>query len=161
MHDFTTYINPWLGELLSKLRLSIDFQRGEGCWLYSGDKAYLDCVAAYGALPFGHNPPEIWSALNLVNARSIPGFIQPSAMAPAVALARRLLALAPENLKHVTFTNSGAETVEAAIKACRSATGRMQIISAKQSFHGKTLGALSATGNPAYQRGFGAPAPGF
>lgn len=161
MHDFTTYINPWLGELLSKLRLSIDFQRGEGCWLYSGDKAYLDCVAAYGALPFGHNPPEIWSALNLVNARSIPGFIQPSAMAPAAALARRLLALAPENLKHVTFTNSGAETVEAAIKACRSATGRMQIISAKQSFHGKTLGALSATGNPAYQRGFGAPAPGF
>lgn len=161
MNDFSSYINPGLGELLSKLHLDLDYQRGNGCWLYSGDKAYLDCVAAYGALPFGHNPPEIWSALNLVNANSIPGFVQPSAMAPAAALAKQLLALAPENLRHVTFTNSGAEAVEAAIKACRSATGRMRIISAKQSFHGKTLGALSATGNQAYQRGFGAPAPGF
>lgn len=161
MQDFSSYINPWLGELLAKLRLDIDFQRGEGCWLYSGSTAYLDCVSAYGALPFGHNPSEIWSALQQVKTRSVPGFAQPSAMAPAAALARRLLELAPDNLQHVTFTNSGAETVEAAIKACRAATGRMTIISATQSFHGKTLGALSATGNPAYQRGFGAPAPGF
>ncbi|HCX77826.1 MAG TPA: putrescine aminotransferase, partial [Firmicutes bacterium] len=50
------------------------------------------------------------------------------AMAPAAALARRLLELAPDNLQYVTFTNSGAETVEAAIKACRAATGRMTII---------------------------------
>jgi acetylornithine/succinyldiaminopimelate/putrescine aminotransferase/predicted amino acid dehydrogenase len=161
MTDFSAYINPWLGELLAKIHLDIDFQRGEGCWLYSGDKAYLDCVSAYGALPFGHNPPEIWSALQQVNTRSIPGFAQPSSLAPATALARSLLALAPENLKHVTFTNSGAEAVEAAIKACRSATGRLTIISAYKSFHGKTLGALSATGNPEYQKGFGAPAPGF
>lgn len=161
MTDFSTYINPWLGELLAKIHLDIDFQRGEGCWLYSGNKAYLDCVSAYGALPFGHNPPEIWSALQHVNTMSVPGFAQPSALAPATALARSLLALAPENLRHVTFTNSGAEAVEAAIKACRSATGRLTIISAYKSFHGKTLGALSATGNPDYQKGFGAPAPGF
>ncbi|HBS93203.1 MAG TPA: putrescine aminotransferase, partial [Firmicutes bacterium] len=77
--------------------------------------------------PFGHNPPEIWSALQQVMNRSVPGFAQPSAMAPAAALARRLLELAPDNLQHVTFTNSGAETVEAAIKACRAATGRMTI----------------------------------
>lgn len=161
MNSFSSYINPWLGKLLAKLHLGLPYQRGEGCWLYSGNKAYLDCVAAYGALPFGHNPPEIWSALLEVKTRFDPGFAQPSALEPAATLARRLLSLAPKNLRHVTFTNSGAEAVEAAIKACRSATGRMTIISTNQSFHGKTLGALSATGNPTYQKGFGAPVPGF
>ena len=61
----------------------------------------------------------------------------------------------------MTFANSGAEAVEAAIKLCRAATGRLGILSTHGSFHGKTLGALSATGNPDYQRGFGAPAADF
>lgn len=161
MNDFTRYINPWLGDLLNKLRLDLDFDRGEGCWLYCGSQRYLDCVSAYGALPFGHNPEEIWAALEQVKNKSIPGFAQPSALGPAAALAKRLIELAPEGLKHVTFTNSGAEAVEAAIKVCRAATGRTTILSANSSFHGKTLGALSATGNYAYQQGFGAPVPGF
>lgn len=161
MNDFTQYINPWLGELLGKLRLDLDFQQGEGCWMYSGDEKYLDCVSAYGALPFGHNSPGVWSAIDQVRTKSVPGFAQPSALGPAAALAKRLIELAPEGLDHVTFTNSGAEAVEAAIKACRSATGRKLIISTHKSFHGKTLGALSATGNGAYQEGFGAPVAGF
>src|SRR5262249_6313168 len=57
--------------------------------------------------------------------------------------------------------NSGAEAVEAAIKLCRAATKRPGILSTRGSFHGKTLGALSATGNPNYQRDFAAPAAGF
>lgn len=161
MNDFTRYINPYLGELLEKLRLDVDFDRGQGCWLYNGQDKYLDCVSAYGALPLGHNPPEIWAALELAKSRTVPGFAQPSALAPAAALARRLIELAPPGLEHVTFTNSGAEAVEAAIKMCRAATGRSIILSTHSSFHGKTLGALSATGNPAYQENFGAPAPGF
>lgn len=161
MNDFTRYINPWLGQRLAKLHLDLDFEYGQGCWLYNSQDKYLDCVSAYGALPFGHNPPEIWAALESVKDRGIPGFAQPSALTPAANLARRLVELAPQGLEHVTFTNSGAEAVEAAVKMCRSATGRMIILSTHQSFHGKTLGALSATGNPAYQEGFGAPAPGF
>lgn len=161
MNNYTRYINPWLGELLEKLHLDLDYDRGLGCWLYRGEEKYLDCVSAYGALPFGHNPQEIWAALDTVKNGSIPGFVQPSALGPAAELARRLVELAPEGLEYVTFTNSGAEAVEAAIKLCRAATGRMTILSTHKSFHGKTLGALSATGNPAYQDGFGAPAPGF
>ena len=61
----------------------------------------------------------------------------------------------------MTFANSGAETIEACIKLCRAATGRMGILSATNSFHGKTLGALSATGNPYYQEGSGAPGSEF
>lgn len=161
MNHFSHYINPWLGNMLAKLKLDLDFERGAGCWLFSGDKKYLDCVSAYGALPFGHNPGEIWAALDRVRTESIPGFAQPSALAPAASLAKRLIELAPDGLDYVTFTNSGAEAVEAAIKVCRAATGRRKILSTHQSFHGKTLGALSATGNSSYQDSFGAPAPGF
>src|SRR5690606_6520157 len=114
MQDFTRYINPWLGRLLEKLRLDLDFQRGQGCWLYAGQERYLDCVAAYGALPFGHNYPDMWAAVEEVKKKALPGFAQPSALGPATALARRLIELAPPGLEHVTFANSGAEAVEAA-----------------------------------------------
>src|SRR5690606_10040085 len=76
-------------------------------------------------------------------------------------LARRLIAVAPPGLRYVTFANSGAEAVEAAIKLARAATGRRRILSTENAFHGKTLGALSATHRSAYQDAFFAPAEGF
>ena len=162
MHNFTKYVNPHLGQLLEQVRMDKLFTRGEGMYLYdSGGKRYLDFIAAYGALPFGYNPPEIWQALDEVRAESQPSFIQPSALAAAGDLARRLVELAPGDLRHVTFTNSGAESVEAAIKMARSATGKMGILSTINSFHGKTLAALSATGRAYYQTPFGAPVEGF
>jgi|LSQX01.2.fsa_nt_gb acetylornithine/succinyldiaminopimelate/putrescine aminotransferase/predicted amino acid dehydrogenase len=162
MHSFTEYVNPYLGELLRNIALDKSFVRGEGCYLYdqSGNR-YLDCIAAYGALPFGHNPPEIWEAVADFRAAGEPNFVQPSYLDAAGALAQRLVELAPHGLRCVTFTNSGAEAVEAALKLCRSATGRKGILATRNSFHGKTLGALSATGNPAYQAPFGAPVEGF
>ncbi|MFZ5631443.1 MAG: aminotransferase class III-fold pyridoxal phosphate-dependent enzyme [Bacillota bacterium] len=162
MHNFTEYVNPHLGKLLEQVRMDKVFTRGEGHYLYdAGGKRYLDFIAAYGALPFGFNPPEIWQALEEVRASAQPSFIQPSALEAAGELARCLIELAPGNLKYVTFTNSGAEAVEAAIKMARSATGRPGILSATNSFHGKTLGALSATGREYYQTPFGAPVEGF
>lgn len=162
MSLFTEYVNPHLGRLLEAIKLDKSFVRGEGCYLYdeSGER-YLDCIAAYGALPFGHNPPEIWAALNRCRETAEPNFVQPSALAAAGELAGRLVELAPAGLRYVTFSNSGAEAVEAAIKLCRSATGRWGILATTNSFHGKTLGALSATGNSDYQECFGAPIPGF
>jgi acetylornithine/succinyldiaminopimelate/putrescine aminotransferase len=76
-------------------------------------------------------------------------------------LALRLAEITPGDLQIVTFANSGAETVEAAIKLARVRTGRDVILSTWNSFHGKTLGALSATGKPMYQRDFGGPAQNF
>ena len=162
MHPFTEYLNPYLGELLQNIALDKAFVRGEGCYLYdSQDNCYLDCIAAYGALPFGHNPAAVWEAVAGMRAAREPNFVQPSSLEAAGELARRLVELAPPGLRYVTFTNSGAEAVEAALKLCRSATGRRGILAAENSFHGKTLGALSATGNPAYQAPFGAPLEGF
>lgn len=162
MHLFTEYVNPHLGRLLEAVNMDKRFVRGEGCYLYDADgRQYLDFVAAYGALPFGFNPPEIWAALHEVEASLEPSFVQPSALQAAGELAERLVSIAPAGLRYVTFANSGAEAVEAAIKAVRAATGRMGIISCDNSFHGKTLGALSATNRTSYQKAFGAPVPGF
>jgi acetylornithine/succinyldiaminopimelate/putrescine aminotransferase/predicted amino acid dehydrogenase len=159
---YARFVNPHLSGLLARLRLDKRFVRGEGCELFDdAGRCYLDAIAAYGALPFGYNPGPIWRALQAVRRRGEPSFVQPSLLEAAGELAARLVELAPPGLCRVTFANSGAEAVEAAIKLCRAATGRPGILSTHGSFHGKTLGALSATGNPDYQRDFGAPAAGF
>jgi acetylornithine/succinyldiaminopimelate/putrescine aminotransferase/predicted amino acid dehydrogenase len=162
MHRFSEFVNPTLGKLLATIEMDKRFVRGEGCYLYDADgRQYMDFVAAYGALPFGFNPPEVWEALHAVEASGEPSFVQPSALEAAGELAERLIAIAPAGLRYVTFANSGTEAVEAAIKLVRSATGRMGIISTNNSFHGKTMGALSATNRESYQKVFGAPIPGF
>ncbi len=162
MHPYIKYVNPHLGQRLVQIGLDKRFVRGSGSLLYDANGVeYLDCIAAYGALPFGYNPPQIWEAVNAVQGNLEPSFIQPSMLEAAGALAEALVKSAPQGMAYVTFVNSGAEAVEAAFKLCRAKTGRMGILSTKNSFHGKTLGALSATGNPSYQRAFGAPLPGF
>ena len=162
MHPYIEFVNPHLGKLLQDIGLDKRFQRGQGPYLYDHTgQEYLDCIAAYGALPFGYNPPEIWRALHELEARQEPSFIQPSLLEAAGELAARLIALAPSGFQYVTFANSGAEAVEAAFKLERAKTGKPVILSTITSFHGKTLGALSATGNENYQSAFGAPVPGF
>jgi acetylornithine/succinyldiaminopimelate/putrescine aminotransferase/predicted amino acid dehydrogenase len=161
-HPYARCVNPHLADLLRRVWLDKRFVRGEGCELVDEEgRRYLDCISAYGALPFGFNPAEIWQSLQEVRNEAEPSFVQPSLLGAAGELAEQLLAVAPANMRHVTFTNSGAESVEAAIKLCRAATGRPGILSTHNSFHGKTLGALSATGNPDYQQDFGAPTGDF
>ena len=155
-------VNPAIGGLLRQLRMDKSYVRGDGCWLEDADgERYLDALAAYGAVPFGHNPPEIWRAVREVEQRGEPSFVQPSSLDAAGELAERLLAVAPAGLDYVTFANSGAEAAEAAIKLARATTGRPGILSTIGGFHGKTLAALSATGRPAYQQPFLVPLPGF
>ncbi len=161
-HSFRKFVNPEIGRLLQQLSMDKTFVSGEGCYLYDREgHRYLDFLAQYGALPFGFNPPRVWAALNDLQQRAEPSFVQPSALDPAGTLAERLLASAPPGLRFVTFSNSGAEAVEAAIKLSRSATQRTGILATKDGFHGKTMGALSATARAKYQRPFGVPVAGF
>jgi acetylornithine/succinyldiaminopimelate/putrescine aminotransferase/predicted amino acid dehydrogenase len=162
LSPFEQYLNPFLGQLLRNAHLDKQFVRGEGCHLWDSEGfEYLDFVGAHGALPFGFHPPEILDSLEQFCRSQEPSFVQPSMLGPAGELARRLIEVAPAGLRYVTFTNSGAESIEAAIKLARSATQKPGILSTENGFHGKTLGALSATGRPIYQRIFGAPVPGF
>ncbi len=162
MHPFTEYVNPYLGKLLNQIKLDKSYVRGEGCWLWDENgEQYLDFIAAYGALPFGYNPPPIWDAVQAVRDSGEPSFVQPAALGAAGVLAERLVSLGPPGIRYVTFTNSGAEAVEAALKLARVATGRFRVLSTENSFHGKTLGALSATNRESYQKAFFAPVAGF
>ena len=161
-HPFFNHMNPRLGRLMSQLEMDKVFIRGEGCYLYDrSGRRYLDFLAQYGALPFGFNNPYIWQAVEQVRGSFEPSFVQPSYLEAAGELAKRLVNVAPPGMQYVTFANSGAEAVEAAIKLCRSCTGRIGVLAAKNGFHGKTLGALSATDKRKYQEGFGAPVEGF
>lgn len=155
-------LNPTLKDIFTTFKLDKDYVWGEGTSLKDAQgNLYLDFIAQYGAVPFGYNPPFIWEALEGVRKRSLPSLVQPSLPGEALRLANVLAECSPGDLCYATFCQSGTEAVEAAIKLARSTTGREIIISTHNSFHGKTLGSLSATGKDSYQTPFRAPAPGF
>jgi acetylornithine/succinyldiaminopimelate/putrescine aminotransferase/predicted amino acid dehydrogenase len=159
---YIRYVAPYKGFLYQRLALDKKFVRGEGCYLFDEEGArYADFIAQFGAVPFGHDPEPIWQALETVRRESRPNLVITSISAAAGELAERLLAVAPAGLSHAVFTNSGAEAIEAAIKLGRCCTGRLGILSARDGFHGLTLAGMSATGREFFQRGFGAPVPGF
>ncbi|NPV26462.1 MAG: aminotransferase class III-fold pyridoxal phosphate-dependent enzyme [Firmicutes bacterium] len=155
-------LNPTLFKILQSFKLDKEYVRGQGHYLYDREgRSYLDFIAQYGAVPFGYNHPEIWAAVQEFAEAQGPSLVQPSVPPWAVKLANMLATVAPGELTYCTLSQSGAEAVEAAIKLARSATRRPVILSTYKSFHGKTLGALSATGREVYQKPFYAPAPGF
>ena len=161
-HPYMEYINPYVGKMLSQIGLDRVFTQGEGCYLYDEQgNRYLDFLAQYGSVPFGYNHPRIWDAVIKLRNSQLPCFVQPSFPLAASELARVLVRITPAGLNKVTFANSGAEAVEAAIKLCRAATKRKRLLSAYNGFHGKTMGALSATPKKEYQEGFFLPKEQF
>lgn len=157
---YSEYVNPGLAGMLALMNFDKNFLKAEGCYVWDSDgKKYIDYLGAYGALDLGHNPPEIYEALSKVSER--PNLLQASLSTYAAVLGHNLAQIAPKGLKHTFFCNSGAEAVEGALKAARGATGKAKIISCEGSFHGKSFGALSATGREKYQKPFTPLVPGF
>ena len=155
-------LNPTRARLLETFGLDVELVRGEGCRLQdAAGREYLDFLSQYGALPFGHNPPQIWEAVHDQQKHMRPIMVQPLRATQAEHLANKLASIAPHDLNVVSLSNSGAEAVESAIKLARARSGRDLIISTHNGFHGKTMGALSATGKPLYQKDFGGPAENF
>ena len=155
-------LNPTRQHLLETFALDLELASGTGTQLTDvNGRHYLDFLSQYGALPFGHNPSEIWSALNQQQNMMTPAMVQPLRATEAEKLAATLVEITPHDLEIVTLANSGAEAVEASIKLARARSGRDIILSTKNGFHGKTLGALSATGKPMYQKDFGGPVNNF
>ncbi len=160
---FRRYINPVMADFLTLHRIDRVFVKGQGCTLTDASgAAYLDFVAGYGCLNLGHNHPAPVGALERFLTTAAPTFVQYiSIPAHTAALAEQLCGIAPGPLERVFFSNSGAEAVEAALKLARAATGRSRILYAENSYHGKTLGALSVTGHEAHRRPFHPLVPGF
>lgn len=130
----------------------IVLERGNGCYLYDKrGKAYLDMIGGIATAPLGHNYPEISVAIagqakKLINASNL-FYTEEQAV-----LAQKLAKIS--GMGRCFFSNSGAESVEAAIKlACRH-TKKFEIIAAKGAFHGRTIGALSATWKKKFRKPF-------
>ena len=139
-------------------RLDVTLVRGEGAWLEDAEgRRYLDLLAGIAVVGLGHCHPaplaaaqaqleRLWHVSNLYWSE------------PMLALAERLSDRFGG--AGAFFCNSGAEAIEAALKWARKATGKTEIVALEGSFHGRTLGALSVTGQPAKRAAFEPLLPG-
>ena len=119
--------------------------RGDGATLYDGSgRGYVDCVAGVGVASVGHANPDVARAIG-EQARTLitcPGIFYNDVRA---RLLEKLAAITPPGLTRTFLCNSGTEANEAAIKLAMHATGRRRFVCAMRGFHGRTMGALSAT----------------
>jgi acetylornithine/N-succinyldiaminopimelate aminotransferase len=139
-------------------RFPVTFVDGEGSWLIADDgQRYLDLVAGIAVVSLGHCHPapleaakeqleRLWHVSNLYSTEPMENL--------ARALSERF------GGAHAFFCNSGTEAVEAAIKWARKSTGKQGLVALEGSFHGRTMGALSITGQPSKQTPFAPLVPG-
>lgn len=134
--------------------------RGEGVYLWdAGGRRYLDLMSNYGVNILGHAHPDVTAAIGRQAGRLIS--CHQSFYNDVRAEFLELLgALLPASLARISFSNSGAEAVEAALKFARVATGRTRIIATRRGYHGRTIGALSATGEAKHRTPFEPLLPG-
>ncbi|NPV55315.1 MAG: acetylornithine/succinylornithine family transaminase [Anaerolineae bacterium] len=127
--------------------------RGEGACLYDEDgNEYLDCSSGHGVANLGHAHPKVAEAIAR-QAHTLLTLFETFPNDQRAALMEKFAALLP-GMERVFFCNSGTEAVEAAIKFARLSTGRTGIVAAMRGFHGRSMGALSATWNKAYREPF-------
>jgi len=135
--------------------------RGQGARLWSQEgKEYIDCIGGQGAANIGHQNPYVNQALQeqsqkLINCTEL--FYNDQRAQLLETLAR----LTPARISRFFFCNSGAESIEGAFKFARLATGRTEIVATMRGYHGKSMGALSATWNKEYREPFEPLVPGF
>lgn len=158
---YRRHLNPGLARLFRFGGAETVEWAAEGClvWDIHG-REYIDCACGPAVFNVGHRHPRVLAAVSDQLAR-LPMSVRTMPSAPQAELAERLAELAPGDLQYAFFCNSGAEAVEGAIKLARLATGRPAIVAMQQAFHGKTLGALSATGREYYRAPFEPLVPGF
>ena len=135
--------------------------RGQGARVWDdAGREYIDCVAGHGVANLGHCHPKVVQAVTEQAQRMLvcSGVFYNDVKA---RLLERLVGLAPGNLIRAFLCNSGAETIEAAIKFARFTTGKHELVCAMRGFHGRTMGALSATFTREYREPFVPVVEGF
>ncbi len=140
-------------------RQPLALKKGSGAVVWDAEgNSYIDCLAGIAVNNVGHAHPKVAEAIanqakNLIHTSNLYYTQQ------QVELAKLLVEVSPHDLAF--FCNSGAEAVEGSIKLARKYTGKGGIVTMENSFHGRTLTALTATGQKKYQKGFGPLTPGF
>jgi acetylornithine/N-succinyldiaminopimelate aminotransferase len=120
--------------------------RGQGCRVWDVDgREYLDLTAGWGVTAIGHSHPEMVEAI-ADQARTLIQTTNVVYTEPQLELAEMLARIAPPSIQKSFFTSSGTEAMEGALKLAHGATGRSSFVGTTNSFHGRTLGALSVLG---------------
>ena len=155
----TAWPERWQGALMDNYGtppMMLVRGRGARVWDVDGNE-YIDLLAGIAVNALGHADPRLVQAVTLQLA-TLGHTSNLAATSPAIALAERLVALSGDPQARVFFCNSGAEANEAAFKLARL-TGRTHMVVAQNGFHGRTMGALALTAQPAKQDPF-RPLPG-
>lgn len=135
--------------------------RGEGALVWDAEgREYIDCVGGHGVANLGHCHPAVVEAI-AQQAQTLITCPEVFYNDRRAELLSRLSAHLPDGLNRIFLCNSGAEAVEGAIKFARLSTGRPGIVATMRGFHGRTLGALSATWKRKYREPFEPLVPAF
>ncbi|MCP4363564.1 MAG: acetylornithine/succinylornithine family transaminase [Chloroflexi bacterium] len=157
--DTITLENKSTSGVYGKRDVAIVRGQGATVWDENG-RAYIDCVAGIAVASVGHCHPAVVQAITRQAQTLItcPEMVYNNQRARVMA---RLAAILPGDCDRIFLCNSGTEAVEAALKFARLSTGRTEVVAAMRGFHGRSLGALSATYKKEYRRPFQPLVPGF
>jgi putrescine aminotransferase len=161
LEKYTRYVNPGLVRLYRFANVVTAEWEAEGAVIRDiHGREYLDCSGGPAVFALGHRHPKVIAAVKEQLDR-MPMSVRAMPRIPEADLAELLAQITPGDLQYSFFANSGTEANEGALKLARLATGRSNIVGAEGAFHGKTLGALSASGREKYKEPFRPLLPGF
>ena len=144
--------DQYLGNLYQRFPVTIEKGLGSHVW-DTDNKEYIDCMGGYGVALVGHRNERVVNAIKTQLDKIITVHSSLYSKTREEFL-ENLMKIAPKGLSQVHLNNSGAESIEAAIKFARKFTGKKGMIAMNGSYHGKSLGALSLTFNPKYIKSF-------
>ena len=144
--------DQYLGNLYQRFPVTIEKGLGSHVW-DTDNKEYIDCMGGYGVALVGHRNERVVNAIKTQLDKIITVHSSLYSKTREEFL-ENLMKIAPKGLSQVHLNNSGAESIEAAIKFARKFTGKKGMIAMNGSYHGKSLGALSFTFNPKYRKSF-------
>ena len=144
--------NRYLANVFSKKPVVITSGKGALLWDVNG-REYVDCASSYGVAALGHCHPKIVEAIK-AQAEQLITCHSCYYNDKRAEFIEKLVKITPKGLDKAFLSNSGAESVECAIKLARKATGKPEIIGLMGAFHGKTMGALSLTWDKKYREPF-------
>ncbi len=135
--------------------LALEIERGDGVFLYSKERRYLDLVSGVCVSNIGHSNREVIEAVKEQSENHFHLMVYGEVIqAPQVLHAALLTSLLPDSLQSVYYLNSGSEANEAALKLAKRVTGRRELISCRNGYHGSTQGALSVMGSERFKSSF-------
>jgi acetylornithine/succinyldiaminopimelate/putrescine aminotransferase len=142
--------------------LAIEVEKAEGVYFFDPDgKKYLDLISGIAVSSVGHRHPAVVRAIQEQTEKYLDVMVYGELIkGPQVQLASALSETLPAKLDNVYLVNSGSEAVEGALKLAKRYTGRFEIISCRNAYHGSTHGALSVSGNETFKQAYRPLVPG-